>query len=138
MISLSKRMIRHIAVAFTIAAVSACTTTQVAVAPAAKGLPESATATLHVSPDNTAASIAVIYDHEGNLVRRASYWTDNLREVTVRPGLYEVVLRIDGTYPELAVYPRVMINVQAGGKYEVAATPAVPSQATPHKSYATA
>lgn len=138
MISLSKRMIRHIAVAFTIAAVSACTTTQVAVAPAAKGLPESATATLHINPDNTAASIAVIYDHEGNLVRRASYWTENLREVTVRPGLYEVVLRVDGTYPELATYPRVTVNVQPGDKYELVAAPATPQQATPHKSYATA
>lgn len=121
MFSLSKRMIRRIAFAFTMAALSACGTTQVAVAPAAAGLPESATGTVHISPDNTAESIAVIYDHEGNLVRRASYWTENLREVTVRPGLYEVVLRVDGTYPELAAYPRVMVNVQAGGKYAVAA-----------------
>ncbi|MBY0238774.1 MAG: hypothetical protein K2X55_05625 [Burkholderiaceae bacterium] len=121
MFSLSKRMIRRIAFVFAVAAMSACSTTQVAVAPAAAGLPESATATLHIAADNTAESIAAIYDHEGNLVRRASYWTENLREVTVRPGLYEVVLRVDGTYPELAAYPRVMINVQPGGKYEVAA-----------------
>lgn len=125
MISLSKRMIRRIAFVFAIAAVSAaCTTTQVAVAPAAAGLPESATATLHTHADNHAASIAVIYDHEGNVVRRASYWTDNLREVTVRPGLYEVVLRVDGTYPELTSYPRVMVNVQAGEKHAVGPAPA--------------
>ncbi|MRV72357.1 hypothetical protein GJ700_11610 [Duganella sp. FT92W] len=120
MFSLSKRMIRRIAIVFAIATVSAaCTTTQVAVAPAAAGLPESATATLHINANNTAASIAVIYDQEGNVVRRASYWTDNLREVTVRPGLYEVVLRVDGTYPELASYPRIVINVQAGERHEL-------------------
>lgn len=120
MFSLSKRMIRRIAIVFAIATVSAaCTTTQVAVAPAAAGLPESATATLQINANDTAASIAVIYDQEGNVVRRASYWTDNLREVTVRPGLYEVVLRVDGTYPELASYPRIVINVQAGERHEL-------------------
>ncbi|MTW04399.1 hypothetical protein [Pseudoduganella ginsengisoli] len=108
------------------AVTAACTTTQVAVVPAAAGLPESATATLRIDQDNTAASIAVIYDQEGNVVRRASYWTDNLREVTVRPGLYEVVLRVDGTYPELTSYPRVVLNVQAGEKHELAAAPAKP------------
>lgn len=119
MFSLSKRALRRLAIVFAIAAVAACTTTQVAVAPAAAGLPETATAVLHVPQARLAESITVIYDQEGNVVRRASYWTDNLREVTVRPGLYEVVLRVDGTYPELATYPRIVINVEAGHRYEV-------------------
>lgn len=130
MFSLSKRMIRRIAIVFAFTAVTAaCTTTQVAVAPAAAGLPESATAVLHVPQGRTAESIAVIYDHEGNLVRRAGYWTENLREVTVRPGLYEVVLRVDGTYPELASYPRVVINVEPGRHYEVTGTKASGTEA---------
>jgi hypothetical protein len=123
MFSLSKRMIRPIAIVFAVvlgtAAVTACTTTQVAVAPAAAGLPDSATAVLQVPQAGIAESITVIYDQEGNVVRRANYWTENLREVTVRPGLYEVVLRVDGSYPELAAYPRIIINVEAGRKYEV-------------------
>lgn len=131
MFSLPKRTIRRLAISFSIgfgiAALSACTTTKVAVAPAAAGLPESATAVLQVNPANTAASITVIYDSQGNVVRRAGYWTENLREVTVSPGRYEVVLRVDGTYPDLAAYPRVVIDVEAGGKYEVAAAPVKPA-----------
>lgn len=121
MISLSKRMIRCAAIVFAIAAVTACTTTQINVAPAS--LADSETAVLQVNPANPAASIIAIYDSEGEMVRRASYWTENLREVTIRPGYYEVVLRVDGTTPELTEYPRVKINVEPGGKYEVAQAP---------------
>lgn len=119
MFSLSKRAIYRLVFIFTFAILAACTTTKVAVAPDAKGLPQSATATLHVNAASTAESIAVIYDANGEVVRRASYWNENLREITVAPGRYEVVLRVDGTWPELATYPRVIVEVEAGQSLEV-------------------